>query len=164
MALADSLDLLAAAAPEHLRGALSQLLETLADLATPDGLWLQVTDCPGLKGNYAETSASAMIAYAALSAACQGIWPPGGALGARALRTIEATRLVHDAGTGRAHLISICAVAGLGGAKQRHDGTPAYYLSEPVVSDDPKGAGPLLMAGAEVFRTSPRRQAVAGLA
>jgi len=163
MALADSLDLLGPSAPSGLRRSLCGLLEGLSRVATQDGLWLQVTDRPDLPGNYVETSASAMIAYAALSAARQGIWAPGAALGAQALQSIEKTRLVADPGLGRSRLVSICAVAGLGGTEQRRDGTPLYYLSEPIVSDDPKGVGPMLMAGAEAFGTKRRAKLAVGL-
>ena len=41
-------------------------------------------------------------------------------------------------------------VAGLGGATRR-DGSLEYYLSEPVVSNDAKGDGPLLLAYTEIL-------------
>ena len=44
-------------------------------------------------------------------------------------------------------LTDICASAGLGGDPYR-DGTAAYYLSEPVVRNDPKGVGFLMKAEA----------------
>ena len=45
-------------------------------------------------------------------------------------------------------LTDICWVAGLGPGEKR-DGSVAYYLSEPRVSDDSKGVGPFMMAWAE---------------
>ena len=48
----------------------------------------------------------------------------------------------------------ICLVAGLGPEKdKRRDGTIAYYLSEPIVKNDAKGVGPLIMAYTEVRKT-----------
>jgi unsaturated rhamnogalacturonyl hydrolase len=47
------------------------------------------------------------------------------------------------------HLTKICRVAGLGFGR---DGSYDYYMSEPVVADDPKGLGPFIMAGIEVSR------------
>lgn len=41
-----------------------------------------------------------------------------------------------------------CQVAGLGGADQR-DGTYAYYISEPIITNDQKGVGAFLKACAE---------------
>ena len=53
-------------------------------------------------------------------------------------------------------LINVCQVSGLGGALRKdgsaRDGTFAYYVSEPVVSDDYKGVGPLILAALELGR------------
>ncbi|PJN94458.1 di-trans,poly-cis-decaprenylcistransferase, partial [Amaricoccus sp. HAR-UPW-R2A-40] len=55
----------------------------------------------------------------------------------------------------------IVHVAGLGGfGSVYRDGTPAYYLTEPVVADDAKGVGPLMMASAENHRCSQLKAAV----
>ena len=44
-------------------------------------------------------------------------------------------------------------MAGLGPADNpRRDGSFAYYVSEPVVEDDAKGVGPLLLAYTEMRR------------
>ena len=150
MALADSCDLLGAKAPPALVAALADLLDRMAPLVTGNHLWLQVPDMPDLPGNYEESSASAMFAYVGLVAARLGI---SDKVGSMTLRALEG-RLQHDPAAGRARLPGICAVAGLGGNGARRDGTPAYYVSEPVVTDDPKGAGPLLMEAAEHHRAA----------
>ncbi|MNP03867.1 Unsaturated rhamnogalacturonyl hydrolase YteR [compost metagenome] len=41
-----------------------------------------------------------------------------------------------------------CQVAGLGG-EDRRDGTYAYYISEPIVTNDQKGLGAFLLACGE---------------
>ena len=51
-------------------------------------------------------------------------------------------------------LDGICGVAGLGGNPYR-DGSFEYYLSEPIVPDDPKGVSALLLAVAEAVRRAP---------
>ena len=51
---------------------------------------------------------------------------------------------------GNPHLSGTCAVAGLGPREER-DGSVAYYLSEPVVDDDVKAAGVLMMVTAELL-------------
>jgi unsaturated rhamnogalacturonyl hydrolase len=38
------------------------------------------------------------------------------------------------------------------GAAPANDGSDGYYLHAPVVSNDPKGIGPFLMAAAEMER------------
>ena len=54
---------------------------------------------------------------------------------------------------GRLSLGGICLVAGLGPFdNMRRDGSFAYYMSEPVVEDDAKGVGPLLLAYTEMRR------------
>ena len=58
--------------------------------------------------------------------------------------TFEGENLVLD---------GICLVAGLGPEKdKRRDGTYAYYISEPVVKNDAKGAAPFVMCYTEVMR------------
>jgi unsaturated rhamnogalacturonyl hydrolase len=44
-------------------------------------------------------------------------------------------------------LTRCCSVAGLGYGR---DGSFAYYIGEPVVDNDLKGVGPLILAGIEV--------------
>ena len=49
--------------------------------------------------------------------------------------------------------VVICLVAGLGPADNpRRDGSFDYYMSEPVVENDAKGVGPLLLAYTELRR------------
>ena len=51
---------------------------------------------------------------------------------------------------GSLQLDGICLVAGLGG-KDHRDGSLAYYFSEPVVCNDAKGVGPLVLAYTEMI-------------
>ena len=51
------------------------------------------------------------------------------------------------------HLNNICITAGLGPDNRLYrDGSPAYYLAEPVGSDDAKGVGPFIMAYLEYIK------------
>jgi unsaturated rhamnogalacturonyl hydrolase len=153
MALVDMLALLPRnAATRPLRQRTREILKTLVDRQAGSGLWPQVLDAPELVGNYEESSASAMFAYAFLSAARHELVEAKLAdrlreAGLRALAGLE-KRVVTEQGVAR--LTGICHVAGLGGFGDRYrDGSPAYYLTEDVVSDDAKGVGPLMMALAE---------------
>jgi len=47
----------------------------------------------------------------------------------------------------------ICGVGGLGGTPYRN-GTFEYYISEPIVTNDPKGVGAFMMAAVEVSRAN----------
>lgn len=130
------------------------LLAGLVARQTPNGLWMQVLDNPALAGNYEETSASAMFAYALLRASRLRLLSGkeadvARAAGRRALDALLETRLKADE-EGVVRLTGIVHVAGLGGFEGNYrDGSPDYYLTEPVVSDDAKGVGPLMMAYAE---------------
>lgn len=155
MALVDVIDDIGAAEGRSsgLVAATENLLARIAPLARPSGLWLQVIDLPELPGNYEESSASAMFAYAYLKAARLGLAVDGG-VGGRALTSLIGDRLTADDG-GVVRFTGICHMAGLGGfGSVYRDGTPAYYLTEPVVADDSKGVGPLMMAAAERLRAA----------
>ncbi|MFN3526074.1 MAG: glycoside hydrolase family 88 protein, partial [Paracoccus sp. (in: a-proteobacteria)] len=149
MALVDSAALAGAPAFDAagLTGPTRALLARLIGLQAADGGWLQVIDQPALSGNYTESSATAMFAYALMTAAGTALAPPGAAAAADRAMAFLDQRLRHD-GQG-AGFDGICHVAGLGGFSGVYrDGTPGYYLSEPVVRDDAKGTGPLMMAAA----------------
>ena len=153
MALVDSLQLL----PDDLSGELAPsaaaFLKSAARYQTDTGRWWQITDRPHLPGNYLESSATAMFAYAFQVAERLGLCPGAKDIGIRALNALSDTALSPDS-DGVVRLHDICAVAGLGGANVLRDGTPTYYLSEPVVADDVKGVGPFLMAVAESLRSA----------
>lgn len=125
------------------------LLQRVVELQQPDGRWLQVIDQPDLAGNYPESSASAMFAYALLKSVRLGVLPEGEAAGLSAVNSLYEKALVADE-DGVTRFAAICHVAGLGGFSGVYrDGSPEYYLTEAIVSDDSKGVGPLMMAEAE---------------
>ena len=117
------------------------------------GLFYQVIDHAETQGNYTETSGSAMIAYALMKGARLGVLDADKYLpiGVRVFESLVANKLKANA-DGKVELTDICWVAGLGPGEKR-DGSVAYYLSEPRVSDDSKGVGPFMMAWAEYLRT-----------
>ena len=124
---------------------------------------MQVIDMPALPGNYEESSASAMFAYALLRLDRLGLGA-GRQRGSQALARLTALVEERARTTGTPVLPSICHVAGLGGFGGRdRDGTPAYYLSEVVVDDDVKGVGPLFMAVGEDFIRSMRLRNAAAI-
>ena len=54
-------------------------------------------------------------------------------------------------------LTDICSSAGLGPGDER-DGSPEYYFSEKIVSDDPKGIGALMMVYAHYIKCCGKMQ------
>ena len=153
MALTDTIALLPESESE-LRGFLAETLQdavnALLPFRTENGLLCQIADQPQAKGNYEETSGSLMAAYAMMyGAELQALPEDAFAAGAEMLEAVKREKLVQtDDGIS---LRGICSAAGLGGSDRR-DGSPAYYLSEPVTSDDPKGVGVLMMAEAARIR------------
>jgi unsaturated rhamnogalacturonyl hydrolase len=120
------------------------LLNAVEGLRVKDGLWLQVIDQPGLAGNYQETSASAMFAYAFARGARLGLVTQPEGLADR----IVSQSVKPKAGGGH-EMVQMCEVAGLGWYEGRYrDGSATYYVSEGLAVDDPKGVGPLMMTAA----------------
>lgn len=127
---------------------LAALNERLAAMVTRDHRWLQVIDAPEADGNYPESSATAMFAYALQKSERLGIHRHA-ALGRSALRAL-ADLEVRAVEGGPRQLQNICCVAGLGPFQGLYrDGSIAYYLTEAIRPDDIKGVGPLMMAEAE---------------
>ena len=95
--------------------------------------------------NYLETSGSSMIAYAIMKSARLGyIDETLYQKGVECFEGIYKHSVSIDNGI---HLNNICITAGLGPEERTYrDGTFAYYLAEPVGSDDAKGVGPFIMA------------------
>lgn len=115
---------------------------------TNTGVWYQVVDMGGCKGNYLEASASSMITYAIAKGIRIGV------LDAEWFTTLDRayqgliTEFVTETKNGWVNLNKNCQVAGLGG-EDRRDGTYAYYISEPIITNDQKGLGGFLLACGE---------------
>lgn len=115
-------------------------------------LFYQLIALPEEPGNYLETSGSLMIAYAILKGCRLGALLEEKYLerGNEIYNAVLSEKLYTGA-DGVCHLAGTCAVAGLGPRNER-DGSVAYYLSEPVVDDDVKAVGVLMMAAAELIK------------
>ena len=156
MALIDCIDWMDEQLYESRRTLTDLFREAMAGIlpyADPEtGLFYQVIDRADVPGNYPETSGSAMVIYARLKGVRLGLLD-GEVHLAPALAAFDGLtrKYLKQAEDGSWHLHGICAVAGLGPGEKR-DGSVAYYLSEPVVADDSKGAGAYLMAFAEALR------------
>ena len=148
MACLDILDFLPAKHPGvvQIHAIIATLLARLLVYQHEGGMWYQVVDQGAREGNYLESSATVMFAYAMLKAVRLGIVADGRfiASATEALGGLERT-FVRTDGEGHLHLGGICSVAGLGGNPYR-DGSFPYYVKEPVVEDDFKGVGPFVLA------------------
>ncbi len=104
-----------------------------------------------VKGNYLETSGTALIAYAILKGVRLGFLPQRYAAAAKRAFMGIADHYLLTGDDGSLGLGGICLVAGLGGAAKR-DGSLAYYFGEPVVRNEAKGTAPFLLAYTELLR------------
>ena len=138
---------------EELAETLRELMESISAYADPEtGMYLQVVNGAGREGNYPETSGSAMIACAMLKGSRLGVLNETfRELGKKTFDGIVRNHLkVRD---GMVELDNICLVAGLGPEdNRRRDGSYEYYISEPVVSNDAKGAAPFVLCYTEIRR------------
>lgn len=117
-----------------------------------ENMFYQVVDKGHKEGNYLETSGTAMIAYAILKGTrLNVIDSTNKEIGLKIFNGICSKYLKNE--NGKLNLGGICLVAGLGPENnKRRDGSFEYYISEPIVNNDAKGVGPLIMAYTEVLR------------
>ena len=113
------------------------------------GLWWQVLDRPGAKGNYVEASASCMFTYALAKGVRVGYLPREYEKNAERGWSGIQKKFVRAEVDGSVTLTGTVKVAGLGGAEHR-DGSYEYYVSQPVADNDPKGVGAFLLAASEM--------------
>lgn len=115
------------------------------------GMFYQVVNKPGEKGNYLETSGTCMVACAIMKAVRLRFLPERYRKYGKKAFLGTAKQYFHVENDVPS-LGGICLVGGLGGAKNR-DGTPEYYYGEPVVSNEGKGIAAFLLAYTELLRT-----------
>ncbi len=161
MAVADVLDYFP---PGHAgRKILTDILNRTAQAVlrvqdSQSGLWYQVLDRADAPGNYLESSASSMFAYAFAKGVRKNLLPREYLEPAcKAFRGLVDRQVTQDSDGGWS-LNGICSVAGLGGDPYR-DGTYGYYTGEKVTTNDPKGVGAFILAALEMEAADTRRRA-----
>jgi len=150
MALADVLDFFPSdhpARPEII-ATLKKLSDGVMKYQDPaSGLWWQVVDQSGRKGNYLEASASSMFVYAMAKGVNRGYLSRDHVPAIVKSYNGIVDTLIKTNANGSISLTQCCSVAGLGYGR---NGTFEYYISEPIVENDLKGVGPFILAGIEV--------------
>jgi rhamnogalacturonyl hydrolase YesR len=153
MALVDVLDIL----PENDEKRRKPLLEMVRELGValakyqdPEtGTWFQILDKPTAPGNYRESSASAMFTYFYAKAVRKGYLPKENrAIAEKAFNGLV-DEFINVHADGSVSMTHQCLVGGLGFGR---DGSYRYYMSEPIWQNDPKGNGPFILAGVELYR------------
>jgi unsaturated rhamnogalacturonyl hydrolase len=151
MALVDALDYFPAYHPKRkeliaILNRLTTAIEKVQDTKT--GLWWDILNMPGKKGNYLEASASSMFIYAVAKGVRKGYLPTAKITIAKKGYDGIVKQFIKME-NGQMNLYGTVKVSGLGGDPYR-DGSYEYYISEPVVVNDPKGIGAFLLASNEM--------------
>lgn len=127
---------------------LSQAVVAYQDDAT--GLWYDVVDMGQRPENYFETSASAMLVYTLAKGVRLGYLPQAYLKYAQKGYKGILKEFISSREDGGINLEGTVMVSGLGGAKNYRDGSFEYYMSEPVIQNDPKGMGAFIKCAAEM--------------
>ncbi|WP_129715211.1 glycoside hydrolase family 88 protein [Pedobacter sp. SYP-B3415] len=138
------------------RPALVQIMERFAIAISKaqdkkSGLWWDVMNAPypGMKGNYFESSAAAQFVYALAKTTRLGLLPAKyRQVAEKGYQGIQ-SKFISTEATGNTNYTGTVSVSGLGGKPYR-DGTFAYYISERVITNDPKGMGAFIQAANEM--------------
>ena len=112
------------------------------------GLWYDIIDLPARKGNYFEASAAGMFVFAIAKGVRMGYLPAAKITVAQKGYNALVHRFIKDE-NGQTNLYGTVKVSGLGGNPYR-DGSFEYYMSEPVIVNDPKGIGAFILASNEM--------------
>lgn len=154
MALLDVLDHIPETSTE-LRQPLLSMIPELADALLryqdpASGVWWQITDKAGERGNYLESSGSSMFVYFLAKAQNKGYlsgpqYRDATIKGYQGL--LNEFVLVHPDQS--ISLTKMVQVAGLGAGR---DGSYHYYMSEPIYRNDSKGSAAFIMAGVQVSK------------
>lgn len=154
MAIVDTLEYFPKHHPKraHLLAITHRLAIVLKEVQdSKSGLWWQVLDKPYKKGNYLESSASAMFVYSYAKGVRKGYLPKMYlSVAQKGYVGIVSNFVVETADMG-VNYTRIASVGGLGGTPYRN-GTFEYYISEPIATNDPKGVGPFMMCSVEMAR------------
>lgn len=134
---------------------LANAVEKVQDKET--GLWLDILSYngPGKEKNYFEASASSQFVYAIAKGVRKGYLPAAKISIAKngyaglVNKFIKTENLPTGQAGNQTNLYGTVKVSGLGGNPYR-DGSFEYYMSEPVIMNDPKGIGAFLLASNEM--------------
>ena len=118
------------------------------------GLWYQVLDRSGDKGNYLESTVSAMFIYSIYKGVRLGVVPAEYMAVADKGFDGFMKRFIKVGKKGVVSITDCCAVAGLGG-KNNRSGDYEYYINELIRDNDPKAIGPFINACLERERLTP---------
>ncbi|WP_455585374.1 glycoside hydrolase family 88/105 protein [Bacteroides sp.] len=123
----------------------------------PTGVWYQVTDQGGREGNYLESSATSLFVYFLSKAIRKGYISVEYKTAVDKAFDGMIKEFVKKEQDGSYTITNCCAVAGLGGEPVYRDGSYEYYISEPVIENDPKSVGSFILAAIEYEKLNDKK-------
>ncbi len=152
MAMVDVLDHFPASHPgrDSIIGILNRFVKAVVKVQdAKSGVWYDILDLPGREKNYKEASASCMLVYTIAKAVRNGYIPASYLANAKKGYNGIIKEFIEVDANGQTNLKGTVSVSGLGGKPYR-DGSFDYYMSEPVVVNDPKGMGAFILCSVEM--------------
>jgi len=114
------------------------------------GLWYDVVDMGQKPENYFEASGSAMLVYTLAKGVRLGYLPQSYLKNAEKGYKGMLKEFISPREGGGINLEGTVMVSGLGGGNNYRDGSFEYYMSEPVIQNDPKGMGAFINCAVEM--------------
>ncbi|KAH7130678.1 glycosyl hydrolase-like protein family 88 [Dendryphion nanum] len=149
MALVEVLQVYPSTLPGYarLQGYLTTLADGVAKAQDESGGWWLVMDepYPGMKGNYIESSATAMFTYGYLKGVRTGLLEEKYRDNAVKAYDLMLDRFVTKEANGTLSFEGTVTVGSLSS-----NGSYEYYIGVPILKNDGKGAGPFMFASTEV--------------
>jgi unsaturated rhamnogalacturonyl hydrolase len=152
VAMVDALDYFPAKHPgkDSITAILNRFVKAIVKVQdAKSGLWYDVVDAAKQPGNYKEASASSMLVYTIAKAVRKGYIPAAYFANAKKGFNGIIKEFIEVDSAAQTNLKGTVSVSGLGGKPYR-DGSFEYYMSEPVITNDPKGMGAFIMCAAEM--------------
>lgn len=151
MALVETLDYYPKTHPKYkvLIGYLNQIAKNAVAHQSASGLWYQVADKPDLKGNFLESSSSAMIIYSLAKGAHKGYLASGYKKTAEKSFDAYLKEFVKKDDKGQLIISNVSTNVGLGG-KPFRDGTNEYYLNSKAKDNSSPALAAFLLSAAEL--------------
>ena len=151
MAMVDVLDHFPEKHPgrDSIIGILNRFAKAVTKYQDPKtGTWYDIVDMQTTPKNYPEASASSMLIYTLAKGMRKGYLPSSYLPGVRKGYDGIIKQFIRTE-NGQVNLHGTVSVSGLGGNPYR-DGSFKYYMSEPVIVNDPKGIGAFIKCAVEV--------------
>lgn len=151
MALVETLDYFPKSHPKYktLIKYLNQIAKSVVEHKSASGLWYQVADKPDLKGNYLESSASAMIIYSLAKAADKGYLSSSYKKTAQKSFDAYLKEFVKKDEKGQVIISNVSSNVGLGG-KPFRDGTNEYYSNSKAKDNSSPALAAFLLSAIEL--------------